>query len=261
MSVNRSVEQFAFEVVRQVLDATVEEYDVGSRQSAVDGLIHYSDGRTAALEVSSIGPEAEARIINSLDGRAKRSVTGLRQTWFAEVPRDFHPADLVRIDHAVLHCEEIGATSLRGTLSGVSRELVAAGVDAWTSGGGGDRKPALYVIIRGRWGWEGAGASDLPEELANQLRGETMGSKIAKLRSAALAECHLFLHVRPLAFSFPVFNSLAFGGSLPVDRPNLPPGVSQVWLLSGWKTGGVVRAIAGERWLRHEIDDQASPTL
>jgi hypothetical protein len=75
-----------------------------------------------------------------------------------------------------------------------------------------------------------------------------MQSKIDKLAKAPYDERHLFLHVRPTALSFPIFEALSFGGQVPATIPRLPGGLSQVWLTSGWKAGGVVRAIADQGW-------------
>ncbi|MGI5506296.1 hypothetical protein [Lentzea sp. CA-135723] len=63
MSADRPDEKFAFAVVGKVLGVTVEEYDVLGRRAAVDALLHYPDGRIAALEVSSLGPPEEARVM------------------------------------------------------------------------------------------------------------------------------------------------------------------------------------------------------
>jgi hypothetical protein len=69
-----------------------------------------------------------------------------------------------------------------------------------------------------------------------------MQSKIEKLARSGLDERHLFLHVRPSAFSFPVYDGLSFGGPLPT-RPaglpaGLPGGLTQVWLFTGFTEGG-----------------------
>jgi hypothetical protein len=69
MSQERRDEAFAFAVVGRVLAARIEPYDICGRQGAVDAMVHYPDGRTAALEVSSIGPDDEARIVEYLDAR------------------------------------------------------------------------------------------------------------------------------------------------------------------------------------------------
>lgn len=51
---------------------------VTARQGAVDAMLHYADGRVAALEVSSIGPSDEARISGVLGcrGQSRRVVEG-----------------------------------------------------------------------------------------------------------------------------------------------------------------------------------------
>jgi hypothetical protein len=75
-------------------------------------------------------------------------------------------------------------------------------------------------------------------------------SKVSKLAASGLEERHLFLIVLPTAFSYPVFEALAFGGQLPGDAPRLPNGLSQLWLLTGVRAGGVVRGISGRGWCR-----------
>src|SRR6266568_2707268 len=70
--------------------------------------------------------------------------------------------------------------------------------------------------------------------------------------ASGLEERHLFLIVLPTAFSYPVFEALAFGGQLPSDAPRLPNGLSQLWLLTGVRAGGVVRGISGRGWYRDE---------
>lgn len=55
-------ERLAFAVASTVLSVEVEQYDRDGRQGAVDAILHYADGRKAALEVSSIGPDDEAPV-------------------------------------------------------------------------------------------------------------------------------------------------------------------------------------------------------
>ncbi|MEU4254369.1 hypothetical protein AB0F15_43960 [Amycolatopsis sp. NPDC026612] len=47
-----------------------------------------------------------------------------------------------------------------------------------------------------------------------------------------------------------VIDNLCFGGPLPSEPPHMPGGLSQLWLSGGYSTGGVVRAIHGDRWVR-----------
>ena len=87
-------EQFVFKVAHQVLGASVHLWDTNGRQNAVDAIIvHYPDGRIAAAEFSSIGPEAEAEITGCLASRRfRRDIRGLTRVWYMQVPRDFKPA-------------------------------------------------------------------------------------------------------------------------------------------------------------------------
>src|SRR3984957_14123297 len=106
-------EQFAFAVVGSVLAVTVEAYDICGRQGAVDAILHYPDGRTAALEVSSIEPEDEPGLTKYLGRKGHcKNIAGVARKWLVEVPRDFHPADLRKIDKVLLRCEASGAKHL-----------------------------------------------------------------------------------------------------------------------------------------------------
>ena len=113
MSQERPDERFAFAVVARVLAATVEPYDVRGRQGAIDAILHHPDGRTAALEVSSIGPDDEAGIINYLAARGHcKSLAGVTRKWLIQVPRNFHPADMRKIDKVLPQCEASGVENL-----------------------------------------------------------------------------------------------------------------------------------------------------
>jgi hypothetical protein len=250
---SRPDEQFALKVVGQVLGASVHLWDINGQQHAVEAVMaHYSGGRIAALEVSSIGPQDEARIINYLDRRGyRRNISGLTRVWYAQVPKDFHPNDLHWIDTALLRCEALGIDRARravgqdSDIDALLRRGVRAGaISAETP------EARAYVLVRGVGGPGGRGIEPLVDELAEELQTPTMWSKIDKLAATGIEERHLLLVVRPSAFSFPVYDGLSFGGPLPSRPPRLPDGLSQVWLLSRVAAGGVVRAVAGGGWHR-----------
>ncbi len=265
MSQERPDEQFAFAVVRRVLDADVRLHDTGGRQGAVDGIVTYPDGRVAALEISSVGPEDEARITNVLSrSQSRRQLAGISHHWYVQVPGDFHPAELRSIDQAVLRCEELGFDHLSDAVGHGHTDLDALALrhvsaDAiHTTSAPEQATRRVYVYRRPPGGFLRDGIEPLPDELAEMLRTTTMQSKIAKLVRSGLDERHLLLLVRQSAFSFPVYDGLAWGGPLPSRPARLPAELSQVWLLTGYAAGGVVRATASGAWFRDHPYDKAS---
>ncbi|MET9634619.1 hypothetical protein ABZX92_44965 [Lentzea sp. NPDC006480] len=258
MSADRPDEAFALAVVGRVLGVNVEEYDVDGRQAAVDALLHYPDGRIAALEVSSLGPVDEARIMNVLDKQGhKRTIKGLSSCWMTQVPRDFHPGKFRLLEGALLHCDDRGITDLKDAVetSAAAAELVDLGVRGVATMEQVKDAPIVWVIPAPIGGFTGTGGLDLADVVTAALLDEKMTGKIEKLAASGHDERHLFLSVRPLAFSFAVYDNLCFGGPLPTEPPKLPGGLSELWLASGFKEGGVVRAIAGHAWRReHPFD-------
>ena len=113
----------------------------------------------------------------------------------------------------------------------------------------------MYFVLPGMGGFSSRGLSSLAGELAETLRTPKIQAKISKLAASGLEERHLFLLVRPSAFSWPVFEGLAFGGPFPTEVPLLPDGLSQVWLLTGLQAGGVVRGISGRGWYRDHLPE------
>ena len=263
MSAVRPDETFARAVVGHVLGVSVEEYDINGRQAAVDALLHYPDGRpTAALEVSSLGPSDEARIMNVLDKtRYKRVVAGLSSCWVVEVPRDFNPGKFRLLDDALRHCEDRGLTDLgqaRGGSEAVD-ELLGLRVRGVAKDDPGANGPIVWVLNEVIGGFVGDGSLELPDLVNTALREEKMQGKLDKLAASGYEERHLFLYIRPLAFSYAAYDNLSFGGPLPCGLPRLPDGLSQLWIASGLKKGGVVRAIAGREWRReHPFDENAA---
>lgn len=248
---DRHEERLAFAVVERVLAATVEPYDICGRQRAVDALVHHPTGQTAALEVSSIGPEDESRIVNYLGtrGHSKR-VAGVSRTWVIEVPRDFHPAEMRKIERVLPRCDASGAERL-SELAGKHEDvdsLLTQGVRGHSVAG--STRQLVYFMLPVMGGFPGRGMASLADELAEYMCASKMQSKLKKLAATGLKERHLLLIVRPSAFSFPVYDGLAFGGPLPGGMPILPDGLTQVWLLTGIEAGGVVRGIAGQGWTR-----------
>ncbi|MEV6243062.1 hypothetical protein [Lentzea sp. NPDC051838] len=258
MSADRPDEKFAFAVVSRVLGVLVEEHDTGKLQAAVDGLLHYADGHIAALEISSLGPPEEARTMNLLNkSRHKRYVEGITSDWIISLPWNFHPAKFPQIDNALRHCEKIGARRLSradGTNYAVD-ELLDLGVSGTATAESATGAAVVWLVTASIGGFTGTGSQELPRQVNDALLESKMQTKLKKLGASGYKEQHLFLNIRSQAFSFPVYENLCFGGPLPSEPPQLPDGLTELWLASGIKDGGVVRAIAGQEWRReHPFD-------
>ena len=205
-----------------------QPYDRDGRQMAVDALLHYPDGREGALEVSSIGPEDEAAITNYLGSRDDgKSITGLTRRWLVDIPRTFHPADLRKMGGLLRRCESHGAGDLRG-LAGLDREvdhLLRRGLRAYAAGPIDPGHARAYFMASPIGGFSGNGLESLPDELAVSLSTPKIQTKIRKLQASGCSDRHLLLIVRASAFSWPVFEGLAFDASLPGQVPVLPGGL------------------------------------
>jgi hypothetical protein len=256
-------EKFAIAVAARVLGTEVHEHDIDGRQCAVDAIVHYPGGSKAALEVSSVRAEVDAGITGFLAERGiGRTVAGLRHSWMVEVPRDFHPADVRKVEDALRACEERGICRLEdlARYDHAIRAMVIDGLRGRADAGPGRAEDAtgsrVYLMLPPLGGCTERGLEALPGELEGVLETRLMRAKVEKLAATGLAERHLVLLVWPGAFTFPVFDGLAFGGTLPVPQPRLPPGLTQVWLITGVRAGGVVRFLAGAGWTRdHPYDE------
>jgi hypothetical protein len=230
-------ERLAFAVTGTVLGVTVDPYDRDGRQRAVDAILHYSDGRTAALEVSSTGPDDEAPIQHYLGDRGRSKViSGVAGTWIVELPRRFHPSNMRKVEGALRQCEERGLNLLAELAASDSdaSQLYDQDVRALLASTSGS---VAYFVLFPTAGPPGGGG--LPSEVDTLLGTDKI----------------LFLVVLQAAFSLPVFDSLAWGGPLPDGVPRLPEGLGQLWLLTGVVAGGVVRAISGHGWRRDDPYD------
>lgn len=248
-------ERLAFAVVGAVLGVTVEPYDRDGRQQAVDAILHYADGRKAALEVSATGQGSEVPIQHYLGQRGhSRTIAGVAGTWVVQLPRTFHPADMRKVEEVLRCCEEREVMHLS--------ELADAGADHGQLSRQGVRADLMeatgsrvHFVLPPTAGPVGPGRGGLPYELDTVLGTERMQFKLEKLAASGLAERHLFLIVLPGTFRHAVFDTLAFNGRLPDAASRLPGGLSQVWLLTGVRAGGVVRVVTGEGWRRDDPYD------
>ena len=105
-----SAEAAAFHYVPAILGVQLEPWDNCGRQGAVDALLHYSDGRIAALEVTSIAAEGRRQLYSLLNANQVLPNPG-RWSWSASIddPRDF-PEFQRRAGDIVTKSEALGIT-------------------------------------------------------------------------------------------------------------------------------------------------------
>src|SRR4051812_36901253 len=101
-------ERVAFEVVRRVLRVEVEHYDTDGRQGVVDALLHYPDGRVAALEVTTLAADGRQQL-DALLGAEDFAWPNPGVWWWSINIGDV--ADLPRLRECykfiILMCEEV----------------------------------------------------------------------------------------------------------------------------------------------------------
>lgn len=223
--------------------------------AALPAILHYADSRKAAMEVTATGPDRETSIQHYLGQRGhSRTVPGVAGTWIVQLPRTFHPADMRKVDEELRQREKRGARLLS--------KLTAASPDPGGLPGRGARADLIrttgsrvHFVLSPSAGTRLPGPGGLAHELNAVLGEKKMQSKLSKLAASGLAERHLFLVVLPGTFRQPVFDTLAFSGPLPETAPQLPGGLSQAWLLTGVRAGGVVRAVTEQGWHRDDPYD------
>lgn len=250
--VDRRDEQFARAVVARVTGATVTRTDdKHAPAGTVDGRLDYPDGRTGALEISTLGLpsefELEARI-KRLDG--KLPMPG-RWKWVVRVA---DPNELPRIQgiyaKAILTCEAHGVTKV----DDLPTLVVSADADlAWlwaesTSSLFGIKLPdgaqdsSGYIDLSYRpviAGWQ-SGPDQVVAGVNAALTVDPLAKRVTKLLRADGDERHLFLRVtfsgleesalvRLIVHSMSVETAELLQGD-----PDLPDGVGYLWLLTGW---------------------------
>jgi hypothetical protein len=167
----------------------------------------------------------EARLMSVLAKEGyKRAVTGLMSSWVVWVPRDLNPGRLHLLDQVLRHCEDRSLTVFEQAASDSEAvdELLDLGVRGIVTDELGANGSVVWVLPDMIAGFTEAGGSELLAQVTEALDDEKMQGKLDKLAASGHEEQHLFLSVRLLAFSFAVYNNLAFGGSLPDKAPQLP---------------------------------------
>ncbi len=237
----------AFDVARRVLGVTVEHYDTAGRQGAVDAILHYPDGRTAAFEVTRLAGPGELQL-DSILGRQGHSWPNPGNWWWtinvdsvADIPR-------LRSCYASIlqTCESLGVQrpdslgwtdharddeDLQWLAESSVRMVGHPEVPSRT-----DDKVRDVMVVRGAVGGAVDEAlSGLPDALHRAFEADHVRRRIGKLGRAAQTERHLFLILGLTGLAFPVIDGLIVGRALPSEPPPVPTDtVTHLWLAPAW---------------------------
>jgi hypothetical protein len=267
---NRRDEAYAAAVVEYVLRARVERRDVpGADRGTVDAEVIYPDGRTAALEITSVEASSTWHLRARLNRMKPTDAPG--QLMWVIRPKSIAELDrLVTIHERVIAiCEQYGAPNPEF----LPFDVIAADPDltwlAWEDARGGmsghpvPKNPRIF--------WEqpievavfSSEAEAIASGVAAELLVEPSVGHIAKLLRDSHHERHLFLIIGATGLGTAAAFSLVGAEEVPNAHPELPEGVDHLWLGPGWgETVTVWTRGQGWRNVRAreepEIEDEAN---
>ena len=237
----RREEAYAAAVVEYVLKARVERRDFPvSPQGTVDAEVIYPDGRSAALEITSVENNRTWHLRARLDRMRPTPAPG-KFLWMIR-PNTVEELDrLVTIHERVIDiCEEWGV----GDPEYLPGDVIAADADltwlAWEgflgrmSGHDVSSDPRVYweyPIESAVWGND---ADEIVSGLTAVLKIEPSVGHIAKLLRDPHDERHLFLVVGTTGLSNAAAFALIEPDEVPTVDPELPIGLDNLWLGPGW---------------------------
>ncbi len=256
-----------FEIFRRVMGQRVEPYDHSGRQGAVDGIVTYADGRTAAVEVTSTGPAVRRQLEALL--AADRFRWPCRCTWrwtlSIDDPKEIPKAKAV-LQEVVDACEAAGVSrphQLSYEVLDVDADLQWAADSSVLFNGSSmlgpnvapDGSTFAWVHPGSIGGFPGEdGFATLGAELGTVLTTEPVSKRVEKVSGAEADERHLMVGVNLTAFSFPVISALMDEDTQPSSPPTgLPDAVTHLWLIPQY--GKRVLVFADDGWTSHEVFD------
>jgi len=240
-------------VVGRALGVAVEHWDTGAadRQGAVDAHLVYPDGRTAALEVTTLGDEASFKSRRKMAADDYRwHFDGLAWWWTAYAAATVHLDELrLRLPDFLRQAEQAG----NAHPGWVSPPLSHTPVGSWVNDGSltlvGHPSPqhAGRVEILPPIGISWVGTGEQPGSwLSGQLAAGDLRDHVSKLVRSGMPELHLFVHLTPWGPPGSVFHAVAFDRErTDLDPVNLGP-LTYLWLAPSFDTN--LWCFHADRW-------------
>lgn len=251
-------ERFAAIAVERATGAIAIAHDVDGRQGAYDIALIYSDGRTAAVEVTSHAGGGQRQLEGLLARENFQWPNPGEWAWFIQVS---DPAEIPFLRevyaYVIALCEQHGAARpsvlawpLRTdpALRWLQDSTVSMNGHPDVPAVEGDRLRPVYIMPRGDGGTIDHDLLGLDEAVTELLSVPTVAKRVAKVSTAETDERHLFVSVDSSGLPFPVSSALMGRPErLPTTSTlTAPPPLSHLWLaprfthvLLGWTvTGG-----------------------
>jgi hypothetical protein len=247
----RPEEEWARQMVQAALGVPVVHHDDGSEPGMFDLLVHLSENRRAAVEVTAAAdPDCTAlwKLMNGDDDRWVEDdlqggwMVGLIPKARAKRVRAELP-DLLRL----LERENVpGLRHPRPHRSEIEALAADLGVATLFQSATTDFPGSIYVTIEEdldhRGGWVDDSPISFVEWVSTFLASAELADVRRKLAASGHAERHAFLLVPGFTTApFGVAN-LLMGHGTPIEPPSLPDEITHVWLASTWTVG------TGWRW-------------
>ena len=263
---NDIAEEVAYDLVPRVLGDGVraEPHDHSGRQGAVDFLLHYPDGRIAAMEVPSVAGDGMRQLYAHLAEHETLPNPG-KWTWSATIddPRDL-PELLERCSRIVLYCEANGiavpkhAYGHRGNadiawvITSTADLYGTPSLPKWDVENGRERP--LFLTPGGRGGSVDESLSRLAEAINELIAQDHVQRRIRKLDRSGHEEQHLFVVVDHTGLPFDVFYALTRGTISPPNAPILPGAVTHLWLLVTFTPHAILVTAEGIRHFARDAE-------
>jgi hypothetical protein len=266
----RPLEAGCFALFRQVTGHEVTPYDVDGRQNAVDGVLTYPDGRTAAIEVTSDASQGRRQLDSVLakDGFKWQCQSASRWIVSIDDPRDIPRARDV-LQRVIDACEAAGVSrpsQLGWAVLAEDDDLQWAAESSVIFHGSGMLPPNVDAAGNTfAWihpGSIGGWVADEPfvtfdNELSDLLAKAEVSRRVVKLARAQADECHLMIVAHMTAFSFSVIDSVMNGDALPPQQPSgLDARITHLWLVPEFGKRLLLWSPSG--WQSHNVGSASS---
>jgi hypothetical protein len=230
-------------IERALPEVTVCQHDDGSKPSMYDLTIVYPDGSRGAVEVTTAADRKYVELAKALDEKARQwQVPGLTGTWWVRVLPSARANDLRQQLPGILRgLESDDIADIRGNRSShdalvakLGKLSIVAANHAMTPRDGrvlvtAEQKPELMG------GGSPATGDPLATWLGEWLSDPSRPDNVQKVTRSDANERHVFVLVSGFTTNFAVTDILATANApLPTIPPDLPDGITHVWVMSMW---------------------------